>query len=475
MPTRLSSLLPPRGRVIEPGDATIVPTTDELQIHAVAATARMLAVSGAVLCLGVVACLWSSVPSSILVPWAFLTLLALLPAPLVLRDFERRVLTSEEAARLRTWIIGLSVLRALTWGIGAAVFFHFASPAELLLLGVLVVGNAMGTGAALMAIPLAATAFALCTVTPLAVSLAASGEMEHMVAAALLVVYALGQGSAARQVFLFVRGEADLRKALLEKQRELIRAKIEAETASRTKTDFLAHMSHELRTPLNAIIGFSETIASLLFGRDVDRYADYAKDINTSGRHLLRVINDMLDLAKIEAGALTVSEQPFDLAAALASVELLLRERVQRKRLHLTWDLPAGLPRITSDERLVQQILINVLTNAVKFTGEGGKICVAVRRRGGDDGLAVSIRDTGTGMRPEDIATALKPFGQVSQDMTARGEGTGLGLPLCQRFAQALGATFTIDSVYGEGTTVTLTLPARCLDVTAPQRAALSA
>jgi signal transduction histidine kinase len=314
-----------------------------------------------------------------------------------------------------------------------------------------------------MAIPQAATAFALFTVTPLAVSLAARGDVEYIGAAALLVVYALGQRSAARQVFLFVRGEADLRQALLDKQRELVRAKIEAETASRTKTDFLAHMSHELRTPLNAIIGFSETIASLLFGRDVDRYADYAKDINTSGRHLLRVINDMLDLAKIEAGALTVCEQPFDLATAMASVELLVRERVQRKRLHLTWDLPAGLPRVTSDERLVQQILINVLTNAVKFTPEGGKIRVAVGRHAGGDGIAISVRDTGIGMRAEDIATALKPFGQVAQDMTARGEGTGLGLPLCQRFAQALGGAFAIDSVYGEGTTVTLTLPERCI------------
>jgi signal transduction histidine kinase len=463
----LSSLLPPRGRAIEPGNAADVPTTDELQIHAIAATAKMLAVSGVVLCLGVVVCLWSAVPVWILLSWASATILSLIPAPLVLHRFDQRVLTAAEADRLKSWIIAFSVLRALAWGIGAAVFYHYADTDQLLLLAVLVVGNAMGTGAALMAIPAAATAFGLCTVMPLAISLAASGEIERIGAAVLLVVYALGLRSAARQVFVFVHGEADLRKALLDNQQELVRAKLEAETASRTKSDFLAHMSHELRTPLNAIIGFSETIAGLIFGRDVERYADYAKDINASGRHLLNLINDMLDLSKIEAGAFKVAEQPFDLAGSMASVELLVRERAHRKRLNLSWDLPVGLPPVTSDERLVQQILINVVTNAVKFTGDGGKVCVAVRLRPAGEGIAISVRDTGIGMRPEDIATALMPFGQVAQDMTARGEGTGLGLSLCQRFAHALGGTFAIESTYGEGTTVTLTLPARC--VTAPE------
>ena len=465
----VSFLLPPKGRMYPPGEAVPLPTTSELQIHAVAATAPILSISGAVLCLGVVVGLWASVPAWILCSWATCTLLAMLPAPLCMHGFQSRVLNDQEAEHYKSWIIGVSVLRALAWGVGFAVFFQYATPPEMLLLGILAVGNAMGTGAALMSIPRAAILFGLCTVVPLSLSLIVTGEFPLIGAGVLLIVYVMGLRSSAQQIFTFVQGEAQLRNILVNKQEELVRARLEAESANKTKSDFLAHMSHELRTPLNAIIGFSEAIASRHFGADADRYADYANDINSSGKHLLRVINDLLDLSKVEAGALTISEQPFDLAASLTGVEFLVRERLQRKNLKLSWELPANLPVVTSDERIVQQILINVLTNAVKFTGEGGKVIVAVRLCSAHGGLAISVSDTGIGMRPEDLATALKPFGQVPQDMTVRGEGTGLGLPLCVRFAEALGGKFAMESTLGQGTTVTLTLPARCLLQSAPR------
>ena len=463
MSIRLTFLLPPKGRPIAPGEPVPMPTTDELRVHAVAATAPILSVSGAILCLGIVASLWSSVPIWILLTWAAFTLLAMVPGPLLMHGFQSHVLSDEEATRYIDWILGVSVLRASAWGAGFAIFFHYVGPSELVLLGVLAVGNAMGTGAALMSIPRAAIAFGLCSVLPLSLSLAATGDFSLVAAGVLLIVYVPGLRSSAQQIFTFVRGEAELRKTLVAKQEELVRARLVAESANKTKSDFLAHMSHELRTPLNAIIGFSEAIAQRHFGADPDRYAEYANDINTSGKHLLRVINDLLDLSKVEAGAFTISEQPFDLAAALTGVEFLVRERLQRKNLTLTWDLPKALPGVTSDERIVQQILINVLTNAVKFTGNGGKVEVAVRLRDAPDGLSISVTDTGIGMRPEDLALALKPFGQVPQDMTVRGEGTGLGLPLCQRFAEALGGRFMIESELGKGTCVTLVLPDRCV------------
>jgi two-component system cell cycle sensor histidine kinase PleC len=230
-------------------------------------------------------------------------------------------------------------------------------------------------------------------------------------------------------------------------------------------------MSHELRTPLNAIIGFSETISAQLFGEIDARYASYARDIHDSGQHLLKLINDVLDLSRVEAGALTLHESDVDLAEAVESVSRIVRERAQKKRLTVEWHCARNLPHVRTDERLLQQILINLVTNAIKFTSEGGAVVVSIFiARGGQ--IALSVRDTGVGMTREEIATALTPFGQVGTNMTTRSEGTGLGLPLCHRFAAALGGTLDIDSAPGNGTTVTVMLPAKCVIHSADVRAA---
>ncbi len=240
--------------------------------------------------------------------------------------------------------------------------------------------------------------------------------------------------------------------------RELEVANSELAAASQHKSEFLANMSHELRTPLNAIIGFSEVLTDRMFGELNAKQDEYLKDINASGTHLLSLINDILDLSKIEAGRMELELTDFDLPTALDNALMLVRERAQRRSLTLHTDVDAGVGQIQGDERKIRQVVLNLLSNAIKFTPEGGRIEVAAMPK---DGLVeVSVSDTGVGIAAEDQEAVFEEFRQVGA-ADKKAEGTGLGLTLCRKFIELHGGKIWVKSQVGVGSTFTFTIPVR--------------
>ncbi len=239
----------------------------------------------------------------------------------------------------------------------------------------------------------------------------------------------------------------------------LMRGRDQAETANKTKSEFLANMSHELRTPLNAILGFSEMMQHEVFGKlGAKQYKEYVGHIHESGRLLLDIINDILDLSKIESGRLALKEQPVELWALMSDVSKLIRPRAEEKSVTLHCDCAHNLPLLHADKRLIKQILLNILSNAVKFTEQGGRIDLTAtidKKRA----IRIVARDTGIGMTEEEIAIALTPFGQAGSTMTRSHEGTGLGLPLVQSLVELHGGRLHILSEPGKGTTITVLFP----------------
>ena len=240
--------------------------------------------------------------------------------------------------------------------------------------------------------------------------------------------------------------------------REIQEKSRQLEIANKHKSDFLANMSHELRTPLNAIIGFSEVLLERLFGDINDKQDEYLHDIHSSGRDLLALINDILDLSKIEAGHMQLDAAPFDLPATLGNALVLIRERAQRHGIALSLQVEPGVGEVFADERKVKQIVVNLLSNAVKFTKDGGSVDLLARREPGR--TMVSVRDTGVGIAPEDHAAVFEEFRQVGNDYTRKQEGTGLGLALSRRFVELHGGKLTLESELGKGSTFTFDIPA---------------
>jgi signal transduction histidine kinase len=262
---------------------------------------------------------------------------------------------------------------------------------------------------------------------------------------------------AADGAFLGYRGVGSDITVQVDDAHALRDAKERAEVANHAKSEFLANMSHELRTPMNAILGFSDIIRSRLFGGEVSpRYAGYANDIHDSGSHLLSIINDVLDLSKIEAGQATLREEDLVLTVLVDEVRILMGANP-----HIAFRvaLPEPTPKLRVDGRKFRQILVNLLSNAFKFTPKGGCVWLeaAVESEGG---LALAVRDTGIGIAKADLDNVLTPFGQVESAFSRRHHGTGLGLPLAKSLTELHGGSLSVESILNEGTTVTVRLPA---------------
>ena len=260
--------------------------------------------------------------------------------------------------------------------------------------------------------------------------------------------------------FLYYEGMVEEVTERKRTEEELRLAMQAAEAASRAKSDFLGTMSHELRTPLNAIIGFSEVIHGELLGPvGVPAYKNYAADVISSGRHLLTVINDILDFAKAEAGKLALREEILNLPTLVEEAVRFLRQRIDAAGLQLSVDLSEAPPALCGDELRLRQVLLNLIGNAIKFTPKGGSVEIRAHEEENGD-VTVAIRDTGIGMHPADLARVFDPFYQVDGGYSRNHEGTGLGLAICDRLMRLHGGRIALTSELGRGTVAAMTLPA---------------
>ncbi|HET7084965.1 MAG TPA: HAMP domain-containing sensor histidine kinase [Rhizomicrobium sp.] len=293
-------------------------------------------------------------------------------------------------------------------------------------------------------------------------------SMIDMVMGALAPAVALQMWYTGRPLVLRMGEDArlrfkveDLATELQDTRDEALKKRFEAETANASKTAFLANMSHELRTPLNAILGFSEIISQECFGPvGSERYRDYAGDIHASGAHLLSLINDLLDVAKIEAGRMEISPHPLEAARVFDIALKLINTKAREKDQTLAISVEAGAPPLYADERAVKQILINLVSNAVKFTPLGGRIEVVGGRAANGD-FQIMVRDNGPGIPREKLDTIFTPFNQVDNRFDRQAGGTGLGLALVRGLAELHGGRAWMESEFGRGCSVFVTLPAK--------------
>lgn len=405
------------------------------------------------------------IPLSLLVAWFLVFTLSLVPLAIVLRGFFSRERSVAETKEWSSLAVGAYALANVVWTTQAIFLWAPGSDLNHLLMVLFLAGYLSGQSPfvapskTLLACLFLTDGIAF-VLTPLKV-----GGFIYDALSLITFFYTAYTLYMAREMYLSARNALALKYdksalvvALGNAKIESDRARYRAEAASRSKSQFLANMSHELRTPLNAILGFSEIIASGTFASESSKHIEYAELIHKSGHHLLGLINDILDLAKIEAGAFTLRESDVDIGRLIADETNLMMPKATAGRIVLQSSVSDAVPFVFADERALKQILLNLLSNAMKFTPEEGRVTVFAQVAAGA-ALCFGVEDTGVGIAPEDQAKVFEQFGQARHDVVTAEKGTGLGLPIVRGLVEAHGGRVTLESAVGQGTRVTVFLP----------------
>lgn len=393
-----------------------------------------------------------------------LQLLSAAAAIIIYRRYHQ--VAADRLASVERLLIGSQILFSGVWGAVAFLFWLPGNPVNQIF--VVMVMSLVGYAVVFArSVNLKLLAVALLVQGGFLISrLLTSGEALAHVLAPLIVAYLaylwLMGRSSNRQLGVMIAARfanEDLAAALRVARDDALHKRYEAETANASKTAFLANMSHELRTPLNAILGFSEIIAHQSMGADqLDRYSEYAKDIHVSGAHLLSLINDMLDVAKIESGRMEIEPRWVDPRAVVDGVVRLVGPRALQKRQILKTEDMSAAPLVMADERALRQMLLNLISNAVKFTPEGGHVTVSCTELS-QGGLEIRVADNGPGIPEEKLARVLEPFSQIDNRFDREAGGTGLGLALADGLIRLHGGKIVLKNNPGGGLTATLYFP----------------
>ncbi len=398
-------------------------------------------------------------PTAWILSWLALALGVSLGRFIAYRSYRRLPALRRGDARWSDLFVRLMAGHGLSFGLAGLFLFLTDDLLTHLTIVLTVVGLGAGVAAIYAADARVVVLFITTAFIPVGAAALAQGDMLHGVAALLLVLLGsnlviIGRNSNRSLIHTLM-----LRHDREELAQALIAEKTRTELASRAKSDFLATMSHELRTPLNAIIGFSEVMLEQTFGPlGQPRYVEYCTDIHASAQHLLSLINDILDSAKVEAGKYDLHEEPTSLPRVVEASVRLMRARAGQKGIALVLAL-GPVPTLLADERALRQIVLNLLSNAIKFTPGGGTVTLATAQA--DDGtITLEVRDTGIGIPAEDLPLVLNHFSRASNAHLSSEGGTGLGLPIARGLVLLHGGELRIASEPGAGTVVTVELPA---------------